>query len=97
VLASGLLSARLVLLRFPLNPIGYAIATFLGYRAWAPFLLVWVLKVTVLKMGGVGLYRRLMPAFLGLALGEFFTNGVIWGILSPWVGEAGRRYLVWYL
>jgi hypothetical protein len=96
-LTVGMLAARAAFLRFPLNPIGYAIAAFLGYRAWAAFLLAWVIKVMVLKMGGVQLYKRLVPAFLGFALGEFFTNGVVWGILAPMVGEAGRRYFIWYL
>jgi hypothetical protein len=97
LLTGGMLAGRAVILRFPLNPIGYAVAAFIGYRAWAAFFMAWSIKVIVLKMGGVQLYKRLIPAFLGFALGEFFTNGVLWGILAPLAGEAGRRYFIWYL
>ena len=48
---------------------------------WLPILLCWVIKRAILKYGGHRAYRRAVPFFLGLALGDF-TLGSIWSILS---------------
>ncbi|HIE50166.1 MAG TPA: hypothetical protein EYP85_00265 [Armatimonadetes bacterium] len=87
-----LLVLRTVFLRFPLHPLGFALATTYGDRLWGPFLLVWGLKLGVFKLGGANLYKRLIPAFLGLALGHFFLGGVVWGNLAMYAGDAGFRY-----
>ena len=65
--------------------------------AWGPLLVVWVLKGLVVRFGGPGLYRRLIPGFLGLALGEFFAAGLVWGLIGAFFPEAARAYRVWYL
>jgi hypothetical protein len=90
----GLSVLRFRFLRFPLHPLGYVIGT--AYEAhspyWGPFFLVWLLKLTILKLGGARLYKQLIPAFLGLALGHFLVAGVGWGTLSLFINPdvAGR-------
>lgn len=64
------LRARLVW--WPFHPLGYAVCgawTLVVF--WFSALLAWVIKQIILKAGGMRLYRRLMPFFLGLAFGSF--------------------------
>jgi hypothetical protein len=70
------------LLWFPLHPMGFAMASAYGYHLWGPFLAVWLLKVLVLRFGGHTTYRRLVPFFLGIALGRYLFAGIVWGILG---------------
>ena len=48
---------------------------------FGPFLLVWIVKTLILRLGGMGAYRRAIPFFLGLIIGHFFLAGLIWGWL----------------
>lgn len=90
----GMLAARSALLRFPLNPLGFILATVIGSQVWWAFFLAWLLKSLVLHLGGVQLYKRLIPAFIGLALGQFFTAGMVWGSLAGFWPHA--TYIVWF-
>ncbi len=57
---------------WPLHPLGYAIAgSWSTVEFWFPCLIAWVLKSVTVRYGGIRLYQRLRPAFLGLVLGEF--------------------------
>ena len=94
LIATGVLVVlRSLFLRFPLHPLGLAMVTAYGHPLWGPFFLVWVVKSVVLRLGGMGLYRRLIPFFLGIVVGHFFTAGLVWGWLSI-INEMYRRYCV---
>ena len=93
VVVTALVVLRSLFLRFPLHPLGFVMATTYGHPIWAAFFVVWLVKVLALKFGGMRLYRRLIPLFLGIALGHFFTAGVVWGIVGSF-GELYRRYVV---
>ena len=86
-----LLFFRQRFLWWPLHPIGLPIAqTFtIEYYAWLSILLAWLIKVAVLRYGGVRLYRRLLPFFLGLALGEFAT-ATLWVFIDGYNGVQGN-------
>jgi len=63
---------RSVWVTWPLHPIGYAVAGTNTMRTvWMPFLLAWLIKSLTLKWGGMKAYRRAIPFFLGLILGDF--------------------------
>lgn len=67
---------------FRIHPAGFIIAS--GYPLscfWFSFLIGWVLKNAILKAGGLRLYRRARPVFLGLVVGDCL-NGGLWVILS---------------
>lgn len=83
-----LLSAlRLRFIWWPFHPIGYAI----GFSRrtidwmWFSIFLGWVAKLIVLRFGGMPMYRRALPFFLGLILGEFTMGGLYGfiGVLNP--------------
>ena len=96
LMAAGLMGARMVFLRSPLHPLAFCMVTSYGELIWGTFLIVWLVKSTVAKLGGMRLYRRLIPGFLGLALGHFFTAGVLYGLIGTFGGEQARRYGVWF-
>jgi hypothetical protein len=67
---------------WPLHPLGYAIAgSWSTVEFWFPCLIAWVLKGLTVRYGGIGLYQRLRPVFLGLILGEF-GMAVFYAILN---------------
>jgi len=84
-------------LRSPLHPAGIVIALSHGSRFWAPFGLVWLIKGILLRLGGVRLYRRLMPGFLGVVVGHFFFTGIIMG-LAKMTGLAlfDKLPIIWF-
>jgi len=50
----------------------------------------------VIRYGGRELYRKLVPGFLGFALGHFVVAGIVWGLLGATGKEAVLRYGVWF-
>ena len=66
----------------PLHPLGYAMASNQEMSdLWLPILICLLLKWIILKYGGIRSYRRAVPFFLGLLLGDQ-RMGIIWGLLS---------------
>ena len=70
----------------PLHPLGYVMANNQEMiDLWGPVLICLIVKWLILKHGGIRSYRRAVPFFLGLVLGEYLM-GCIWGILSMVLG-----------
>ena len=67
----------------PLHPMGYVISGSgeLGLDLLVPLLICLVAKWLILKHGGIRSYRRAIPFFLGLVLGDFLM-GSTWSLLS---------------
>lgn len=95
-IAAVLFAVRTVYLRFPLHPLAWGMVTAYGDLIWGSFLIVWVIKSAVLKIGGMRTYRALIPFFIGLALGHFFTAGVLYSLIGSFGPEYFRRYGVWF-
>lgn len=87
---------RMIFLRFPLHPLAYGMAGSYGSLIWGSFFLVWIIKSIVFKLGGMSTYRRLIPGFLGLALGHYFTAGILWGLIGLGLGESVHTYYVFF-
>lgn len=85
---------RTRIIGFPLHPLGFAAANAYGHLLWWSFLVVWLAKVTVLRYGGMQLYKKTVPLFLGFALGHFFVSGVLWGTLGALGKGIFKRYIV---
>jgi len=91
VVGGGLTAVMLVLrakfLWWPLHPYGFIMSgTWAMSRIWFSILIGWIFKAVVMGFGGAQTYRKILPAFLGMALGEcvmsFFwmVMGVITGV-----------------
>jgi hypothetical protein len=75
---------------WPFHPIGFAVAVgWLTSQIWFSALICWILKGSIVRFGGVTLFQRLKPFFLGLILGEVAVSGV-WGIIYVITAEKGR-------
>jgi hypothetical protein len=71
---------------WPLHPLAYALsASWTVTVFWFPVLVAWVLKSALTRYGGVKIYHRARPLFLGLIFGEF-TMAVFWTIISAIFG-----------
>lgn len=96
--AIALMAMRMIFLKFPLHPLAFCMTTSFGELIWGSFFLVWLIKTLVFKLGGMKAYRQLIPGFIGLALGHFFTAGIVYSLIGSsgsapdWV----RRYGVWF-
>jgi hypothetical protein len=65
---------------WPLHPLGYCIGPGLLWL-WCPFFVAWLLKWLILRYGGLSTYRRALPFFLGLVLGDY-TAGALWALVG---------------
>lgn len=78
--ALSLLRARFV--GFPLAPSAYVLNTsWANDLFWLDMLIAWVFKSLFLRYGGMAVYRRMLPLFLGLILGDFVT-GAAWSLIG---------------
>ncbi|MBM3262874.1 MAG: hypothetical protein FJY97_05535 [candidate division Zixibacteria bacterium] len=70
-ITTGIMAARYVFPWWPLSPIGFVVAAGGSVRsAFFPILLAWLLKIILLRVGGVRLYRDAQPLMLGILLGH---------------------------
>jgi hypothetical protein len=77
-----LFALRMRFVGFPFHPIGYAIsASWAIHLIWFPMFIAWVFKINILRYGGGGAYRRAVPFFLGLILGDC-VMGSVWGLIG---------------
>jgi hypothetical protein len=64
------------------HPAGFAVSSsWLMSVFWSSIFISWVIKLAMLKLGGLKLHRRSIPFFLGLILGEFVVRGA-WAIFG---------------
>lgn len=65
---------------WPFHPVGYAVSgSWSMEQLWFPMFVAWLLKWVILRYGGAMAYRRAVPFFVGLALGEFVV-GCYWNL-----------------
>ena len=78
---------------FPLHPIGYIMS--LSYPSatfWFSIFLGWMFKSLISRFGGGDSYRKTIPLFLGLALGDVFMI-LFWLAIDGWQGRTGHLLL----
>lgn len=68
---------------WPFHPAGYVLGVSSGTIDvyWFALFICWFIKLLVLKHGGVKSYRKVVPFFMGLVLGDFVV-GCYWGLTS---------------
>ncbi|MCC7493937.1 MAG: hypothetical protein IT204_16390 [Fimbriimonadaceae bacterium] len=82
----GLMALRLRFVGWPLHPIGLVTMTsWTSNQFGVSFFVGWALKAVIVKTGGLRLYARLRPFFLGVVLGDVIIAvimtvvGFVWG------------------
>lgn len=98
-LAIGVVGAALLLfLRsrlpwWPLHPYGWVLCQAYAINTmWFSIFLGWLAKILVIRFGGPRVYRKVLPAFMGLVLGEAMIAG-FWAAISLVLGTPGIRIL----
>ena len=83
---TGLMVARWLYVWWPLHPLGYVIGPiWIMDHLWFNMFIAWGIKVIVLKYGGVRLYLKTRPFFMGMILG-YFTPGGFYLIVDHFTG-----------
>jgi len=80
----GLMAAQHRFLWWPFHPLGFPVSCVFG-AMWFSVFIAWILKSLILKYGGLSVFNRLKPFFLGLILGEAVVAGT-WVIIDYFVG-----------
>ena len=76
---------------FALHPIGFAIGgVWLMNQLWFSVFLAWLIKTLVLRYGGPQLYKRVVPFFLGLVLGQY-SAAAFWFLVDLCTGKTGNQ------
>jgi hypothetical protein len=82
---SGLTSLSHQFAWWPLHPLGFVVASsFTMYAVYIAFFIAWLVKLIVLRWGGVSTYRNCVPFFIGLMVGHYagravsLTTTMIW-------------------
>ena len=94
IVTGGLVTIALSALRarflwFPLHPVGYLAANSWGIHInWLSFFIGWLLNMLITRYGGLKTYRRLLPFFFGLMVGDILHEA-FWGIITCVTG--GRQ------
>jgi hypothetical protein len=92
--AAGMLFLMFMRARFlwwPFHPIGFVIGpVWIMDHIWFTIFLAWLIKTIVVRYGGLRLFQKFRPLFLGLILGQFTCNGT-WILIDAIAGGRGNR------
>ena len=80
---------------WPLHPIGFPVSGvgLMSFTITSVFV-AWLIKVIVLRAGGVSLYQRTQGVFLGMIAGQMLTMG-LWLIIDYLTGHTGKMLFGW--
>ncbi|MDP6775993.1 MAG: hypothetical protein QGI83_04440, partial [Candidatus Latescibacteria bacterium] len=82
--------------RFPVHPIGFAVSGSEILRSsTSPIFIVWLVKVLLLRIGGLESYRRWAPLFLGMAVGYVVGIGLGVAVDVIWFNGDGHSLTGW--
>lgn len=77
---------------FPFHPVGFAVSSSWSMNVlWTSMFIAWLIKTIVLRYGGLKLYRRVLPIFLGLIVGDCIV-GCSWTILGAITNLPSYRF-----
>lgn len=75
---------RLRFVWWPLHPAGFAVSGSWSMNLfWVSLFVAWAVKATLIRYTGMQSYRKALPFFMGLILGEFAV-GSFWSIYGCW-------------
>lgn len=79
---------------WPFHPMGYALA--LSYAMdyfWFAFLIGWLIKLVLVRWGGMKMHTQAAPFFLGLILGDYVV-GSLWAIYGPVMQMSTYKFFI---
>ena len=88
---TGLVYMRTHFAWWPLHPVGFAISSSYPIRdSVLGVFLVWLTKVVLFRLGGLELYRKAIPLFVGLLVGYVLGIGLGFVVDCIWFPGAGH-------
>lgn len=94
VVTAFIIYMRSTFLWWPLHPLGYALSVSWTVSVfWFSALMAWTMKSAILRYGGMRLFVRARPFFLGMVLGEF-VMAVVWTLIW-WVTNGPAPVFPW--
>ena len=88
-----LMIMRMSIFWWPFHPAGFAISSSWSMNVfWFSILVSFIIKWIILKHGGMGTHRKMIPFFLGLILGEFII-GSVWSLIGVTTNLPMYRFL----
>ena len=80
---------------WPLHPIGFPVAAVdLMPHIITSVFVAWLIKVIIVRCGGVNFYQRTQGFFLGMIAGQMLTLG-LWLIIDYFTGRTGNFLFSW--
>jgi hypothetical protein len=78
---------------FPLHPVGFILAVHypIDVQQFSIFL-GWLAKCLITRFGGHDVYRKVLPAALGLILGDVVMM-LFWLLVAWWQGTSGHQLM----
>lgn len=75
---------------FPFHPLGFAwgINDYASWMVAGSFFIAWLIKFPVMRYGGMPLYRKLVPMFIGVIIGDLTVGvvTVVWRLIAILMG-----------
>ena len=95
VVGALIIAARYRFPGVPLHPLGFAVASVIQVT-WCmlSIFLAWLIKSVIIKLGGLQLFLRARPFFLGLIIGHFAGAGL--GAMIDIVFFMGQGHMVYF-
>jgi|LSQX01.2.fsa_nt_gb hypothetical protein len=94
VIVTALNLVRGAFVAWPFHPAGYALAiSFAMDYFWFTFFVAWLIKLIIVRYGGMKLHNTFVPFFLGLVLGDFVI-GSLWAIVGPIINQQAYRIFI---
>ena len=80
---------------WPIHPIAFPVSAFWTTHHLMPSIfLAWLVKTLCLRFGGIVLYRKTRPFFLGLILGHYVAGG-LWILIDGFTGMTANHLFYW--
>ena len=97
LIAGWLLVMRYMFTWWPLHPIGLIVGPFADPIRGSAFsiFIAWACKLLILKFGGIVLYWKARPLFLGFVVGFFAGMGVSFFADMIWFPGQGHQIYGW--
>ncbi|MFC1805776.1 DUF6785 family protein [Planctomycetota bacterium] len=93
---TALMALRYRFAWWPLHPIGLAVcSTNVTLDSVLSIFIAWGVKTVILRVGGVGLYRRSRPFFIGLLVGQAAAVALAFAVDLIWFPGRGHQVHAW--
>jgi hypothetical protein len=81
---------------WPLHPVGLAFQNSIGVRVFGfSAFLAWVIKLVIMRLGGMGLFNKFRPVFLGILIGYAAMIGISAFVDAMWFPGRGHWVHGW--